>query len=367
MSEPRPSPRVTVSVFGLTDMGKVRTNNEDAFLISNLADAGPGGGPAGTAAPTEPGTFEAGEHAVLLAVSDGMGGADAGEVASALVIESLRRAMVEADGKLDWDEATKQAVERANHEVWSAARAPGRKGMGATVTAVCVQGDHAHIAEVGDSRAYLLRNGRIRQMTRDQSFVQYLVDAGALKPEEAANYPMKNVVLQAMGQKPDVQVALGRLELRRADKLLLCSDGLSGKMKSEEMLAEVQQATSLEAACRALVDLANERGGEDNITVILARVDGEGLSIPRDQETLTQTFQVLAEYKAAGTALADEDQEDEGERPVPPKRPASAPAKRPAAAAPPAKRAAGVDLKLIVVAVVFGIAVGGLVLWLQRL
>jgi PPM family protein phosphatase len=360
MSDPEPNPRVTVSVFGLTDMGKVRTNNEDAFLISNLADA------AGAAAPTEPVTFEAGEHAALLAVSDGMGGADAGEVASALVIESLRRAMVEADGKLDWDEATKQAVERANHEVWSAARAPGRRGMGATVTAVCVQGDHAHIAEVGDSRAYLLRNGRIRQMTRDQSFVQYLVDAGALKPEEAANYPMKNVVLQAMGQKPDVQVALGRLELRRGDKLLLCSDGLSGKLKSEEMLAEVQQSTSLEAACRAMVDLANERGGEDNITVILARVDGEGLSIPRDQETLTQTFQVIAEYKAAGTGLEEPHDEDEDERLAHPKLPGTASAKR-QAAAPPAKRAAGVDLRLIIVAVVFGIAVGGLVLWLQRL
>jgi PPM family protein phosphatase len=355
MSDPEPSPRVTVSVFGLTDMGKVRTNNEDAFLISNLADA------AGAAAPTEPVTFEAAEHAALLAVSDGMGGADAGEVASALVIESLRRAMIEADGKLDWDEATKHAVERANHEVWSAARAPGRRGMGATVTAVCVQGDHAHIAEVGDSRAYLLRNGRIRQMTRDQSFVQYLVDAGALKPEEAANYPMKNVVLQAMGQKPDVQVALGRLELRRGDKLLLCSDGLSGKLKSEEMLAEVQQTSSLEAACRALVNLANERGGEDNITVILARVDGEGLSIPRDQETLTQTFQVIAEYKAAGTALADEDRrdEEEDERLAHPKLPVPA--------GPPVKRAARVDVKLIVIAVVFGIAVGGLVLWLQRL
>jgi PPM family protein phosphatase len=267
MSEPRSSQRITVSVFGLTDMGKVRANNEDAFLVSTLADA------AAAASPRELSTFEAGDHAVLLAVSDGMGGADAGEVASALVIESLRRAMADAEGKLDWDEATKQAVESANREVWSAARVPGRQGMGATVTAVCAPGDHAHIAEVGDSRAYLLRNARIRQVTRDQSFVQYLVDAGALKPEEAANYPMKNVVLQAMGQKPDVQVALGRLELRRGDKLLLCSDGLSGKVKSEEMLARVQQEPSLEAACRALVDLANERGGEDNITAVLIKIE----------------------------------------------------------------------------------------------
>src|SRR5262245_36189136 len=133
MSEPREARRVNVSVFGLTDMGKVRTNNEDAFLIADLAEA-----PRSLAAPPDLSTFDAGEHAVLLAVSDGMGGADAGEVASALVVESLRRTMSEPGGKIDWNEATRQAVERANREVWSAARAPGRKGMGATVTAVCV-------------------------------------------------------------------------------------------------------------------------------------------------------------------------------------------------------------------------------------
>jgi serine/threonine protein phosphatase PrpC len=369
MSETRPSPRITVSACGLTDMGKVRTNNEDAFLIANLADAG-----AGAPVPKQLATFEAGEHAVLLAVSDGMGGADAGEVASALVVESLRQAMTEAGGKGDWDAATKQAVERANREVWSAAKAPGRRGMGATVTAVCLQGDHAHIAEVGDSRAYLLRNARIRQVTRDQSFVQYLVDAGALKPEEAASYPMKNVVLQAMGQSADVQVALGRLELRRGDKLLLCSDGLSGKLKADEMLAKVQQAPSLEAACKALIDLANERGGDDNITVVLARVDGDGLRVPHDQETLTQTFQVLAEYKAAsaGLGLDNDDPPDDDYAPAPKKASAPAPAAetKPAPAPRPiAKPAAprGIDLKLVVTAVIVGVALGALVVILQRL
>ncbi len=382
MSEPRA--KVTVTVCGLTDMGRVRTNNEDAFLIAELAGAAAAPAPAGVQ------TFDATEHAALLAVSDGMGGADAGEVASALVVESLRRAMTEAGGDLDWDEATRQAVEKANREVWSAARAPGRKGMGATVTAVCLQGDHAHIAEVGDSRAYLLRNARIRQVTRDQSFVQYLVDAGALKPEDAANYPMKNVVLQAMGQSPDVQVALGRLELRRGDKLLLCSDGLSGKLSSEEMLARVQQASSLEAACHALIALANDRGGEDNITVVLARVDGEGLKIPQDQESLTQTFQVLAEYKAAAASLGldhdDKDEEDDARGAQPSRERSDAPSSPSAAApspaadpparppaprpSPPAARPAprkGIDLKLIASAVALGIALGLAAVLLQRL
>ncbi len=370
-----------MSVFGLSDMGKVRTNNEDAFLVSNLHDA------AGAAPPTVLSSFDAADHAVLLAVSDGMGGADAGEVASALVVESLRQAMIEAEGKLDWDAATKQAVERANREVWTAARAPGRRGMGATVTAVCVKGDHAHIAEVGDSRAYLLRGGRVRQVTRDQSFVQYLVDAGALKPEEAESYPMKNVVLQAMGQHPDVQVALGRLELRRGDKLLLCSDGLSGKVNADEMLAKVQQSPSLEAACRALVDLANERGGEDNITVVVARIDGEGVRVPQDQESLTQTFQVLAEYKAAGVSLTAEDDDDplDDDDPSPAAPATHATRSQPrghdggaphapgaSSAAPPLAAASGsgpkgVDLPLVLGAVLAGAVVFAIVLLLQRL
>jgi serine/threonine protein phosphatase PrpC len=312
MSETSDRPaRVTVSAFGLSHPGRVRKNNEDAFLIATLADASQGSAPSGVV------TFEAGESAVVLAVSDGMGGADAGEVASALVVQSLRDAMMSAHG--DWDEATRQAVERANHEVWSAAKEPGKKGMGATVTAVCVHGTLAHIAEVGDSRAYLLRNGRIRQVTRDQSFVQFLVDSGALKPEEAAKYPMKNVVLQAMGQKADVQVALGRLELRRGDRLLLCSDGLSGMVTAEEMRDAIDRARTTDAACNALIDLANERGGEDNITVIIAEVAGDGLQLPREAETLTQTFQVLAEYKAAvATELHDDESDDDEDEPVAP-------------------------------------------------
>lgn len=304
---------VTVTAFGLTDPGRVRKNNEDTFLIAQLANAADG------TAPTEVLTFDAYEDAVVLAVSDGMGGAEAGEVASALVVQSLREAMMNAKG--DWDEATKKAVEKANRAVWDASKEPGKKGMGATVTAVCVHKDQAHIAEVGDSRAYLVRNGRIRQVTRDQSFVQFLVDSGALKPEEAEKYPMKNVVLQAMGQKEDVQVALGRLELRRGDRLMLCSDGLSGMVKAPQMREAIERHRTLDAACHELIALANENGGEDNITVVIAEVGGEGLALPREAETLTQTFQVLAEYKAAADSneLHDDetaDGDDSGAQPA---------------------------------------------------
>jgi serine/threonine protein phosphatase PrpC len=345
------TPRVFVKAFGLSDPGRVRKNNEDAFLVTALADAGDG------AAPTEVVTLDASEQPVLLAVSDGMGGADAGEVASALVVESLRRAMQEAKG--DWDEMTKKAVERANREVWDAARAPGRKGMGATVTAVCFRGTHAYIAEVGDSRAYLIRDGRVRQVTRDQSFVQYLLDAGALKPEEAEKYPMKNVVLQAMGQSPDVQVALGRLELRRGDRLLLCSDGLSNMVKAPEMREILDSETTLDAGCKKLIEKANERGGEDNITVVVAAVEGEGLAAPRAQESLTQTFQVLAEYKAAGLGLEDPDAKEPEDERVP--QPLTRHPSRAPAPGPVVPKRKDLSLPMILLAVVTGI-VGGLIL-----
>ena len=372
------SPRVTVTVFGLTDMGKVRTNNEDAFLVSDLADAG---GAKRSRRPPALHTFEATEHAVLLAVSDGMGGADAGEVASALVVESLRRAMSEAEGKLDWNEATKQAVERANREVWSAARAPGRKGMGATVTAVCLQGDHAHIAEVGDSRAYLLRDARIRQVTRDQSFVQYLVDAGALKPEEAANYPMKNVVLQAMGQSPTCRWRSAGSSCAAATSSCSAPTASRARSTREEMLARVQQASSLEAACRALVDLANERGGDDNITVILARVDGDGAEHPAGSGVAHADLpgpRRVQGRRAAGLGHDDERRRGRGGRRrdgprSPPRRPRQR-CSRPRRAPPRARRLrrlrprAGIDLQahrqppwLV------GLVVGALVLLLQRL
>jgi len=344
---------VTVTAFGLTDPGRVRKNNEDAFLIAHLADA------AGGKAPTEVATFEADEHAVILAVSDGMGGADAGEVASALVVQSLREAMMSAAG--NWDAATKTAVEKANRAVWDAAKEPGKRGMGATVTAVCVHQNQAHIAEVGDSRAYLVRNGKIRQVTRDQSFVQFLVDSGALKPEEAEKYPMKNVVLQAMGQNPDIQVALGKLELRRGDRLLLCSDGLSGMMKAEEMRDALERARSIDDACRALIDLANERGGEDNVTVVVAQLTGDGLALPREAETLTQTFQVLAEYKAAA-AKADQhedEDEDEGEQEL-----VAAPLSTPPKAAPPAPPPSPVPT--IALAVAFGLLVAAIFFLFSR-
>ncbi len=284
---------VKLTVVGRTDVGKVRTNNEDTFVVADLARS--------TKVDTLSGekSLDVPTEGMLLAVSDGMGGEQAGEVASALVVESLRRELIEKKGTAGSDAIAKMidaAVEGANKEVFDASKEPGKKGMGATLTAVFVLKDTAFIAEVGDSRAYLIRGHRIRQMTRDQSFVQLLVDAGAISPDEAKDYPHKNVILQAMGQKPDVKAAIGKLALRRFDKLLLCSDGLSNKVQDTEMREIVEATSSLDDACKKLITLANERGGEDNVTIIIAELSGDDLPPHKGDETVTQTYEIVRDF-----------------------------------------------------------------------
>jgi serine/threonine protein phosphatase PrpC len=270
-------------VTGRTDVGRRRGNNEDAWDVSDLVHTE--NPPDGALC-----TFDVSESGVLLAVSDGMGGARAGEVASGLVLDSVERELGHTAGVEARLAALRKAVERANLAVFEAAKSAERRGMGATLTALFIDGAVAHIAEVGDSRAYLIRTGRIRQITKDQSYVQVLIDSGVLTPEEAKHSPMRNVILQAMGQKATVDVALGRLELRRGDLLLLCSDGLHGKLADDELLALALQPASLAERTQRMINLANERGGEDNITVILAELDGEGLPLPGRRESVTQTL-----------------------------------------------------------------------------
>jgi len=272
---------VGIKVFGRTDVGKVRKSNEDAFVIADLM------APQAIHAMARPVALEIGDRGVLLAVSDGMGGAQAGDVASALALHSLRRGM--SAGHASGVEAALQAsVEKANHRVWDAAAASSeRKGMGATLTAVLIHDNRAYIAEVGDSRAYVLRGDRFVQLTHDQSYLQFLLDAGALTREQAETFQYKNVILQAIGSKPSVVVALNRFALRRGDRILLCSDGLSGKIRDDEMKSIASSISTLDAACAELIDLANTRGGEDNITVVLADVEGEGVPALAEQEKVS--------------------------------------------------------------------------------
>jgi serine/threonine protein phosphatase PrpC len=281
---------VNLTAYGRTDIGLVRPANEDAFVVADLT----GGS---VLQQQRISRFEVGRRGVLLAVSDGLGGHQAGEVASALVVESLRRSMArhERSSPDQCDALLEQATKRANRDVWEAARCPGRERMGATLTAVFIHGATAHIAEVGDSRAYLLRAGAIEQVTRDQSFVQLLVDKGALSRDEAGRSGFGNVILQALGLAPDVTVALGRLDLRQRDCFVLCSDGLSNKVRPEELRALVLGARRLDAACWNMIELAKKRGGEDNITAIVAGVSGDLPPLVAG-ESIADTLQVLKEF-----------------------------------------------------------------------
>jgi serine/threonine protein phosphatase PrpC len=183
------------------------------------------------------------------------------------------------------------AVQGAHRRVFEAGQKEGIR-MGATLTAVYIHGAQAFVAEVGDSRAYLIRSGRIVRLTHDQSMVQSLIDAGVVAADNPSQ-PFRNVILQAMGHQENVQVALGRLELRLRDCLVLCSDGLTIHVSDEEIRSVVLGASSLDAACIELVALANTRGGKDNVTVIAAGVGGE-LQLP--VEPIESTQQVLSTF-----------------------------------------------------------------------
>jgi PPM family protein phosphatase len=284
----QPDIRAMIYAVGQTNTGRVRPTNEDAFVIADLSVAP-------TAEPSGP-RIEVGNRGVLLAVSDGMGGAEAGEVASALVIESIREHLDDSCPASDMLESVKCAVEMANRDVVDAAREIGRAGMGATLVAVVVHRALAHIASVGDSRVYLIREDQIRQLTRDQSYVEVLIEAGLITREAAENSPYRHVILQALGQRPEVTAALLRLSMRRGDVFLLCSDGLSTMITDDEMQQIVAEGPDHETACTRLVDLANERGGVDNITVIVAEVAGMGLDKPAATETVTATLVSVQEF-----------------------------------------------------------------------
>jgi serine/threonine protein phosphatase PrpC len=281
--------RTHLTLCARTDVGLVRKRNEDAFVVADLTG--------GSLLQESRGArFEVGDRGVLLAVSDGMGGHAAGDVASALVVESLVRTMGRARGVYDADALLDAATVRANRAVWEAGHHPGRENMGATLTALFVHGRAAHLAEVGDSRAYLIRGGEIAQVTHDQSYVQLLVDSGTISPEEAKRSDVRNVILQAMGTMPDVTVALGRVDLRDRDCFVLCSDGLSNLVPPSDIRDTVLGSRDAYGACRSLVELAKRRGGEDNITVIVAGVGGD---LPKQApgERISQAVSILREFE----------------------------------------------------------------------
>jgi PPM family protein phosphatase len=284
---------VKVTVFGKTDLGRTRDHNEDTFLVADLSSGN-------SSLLPEVREHEIGPRGSLFMVADGMGGAAAGELASEMATDLIYRHLSTAWA--DDEDASperfafrmKEAVELANQQIYGYAREhPEVRGMGTTVTAAGVFGEQLYLTQIGDSRGYLVRNGSAIQLTRDQSLMQRLVDAGELTQEEAEQSERRNIILQALGPDPRVKVDLSHQVLRRGDTLLICSDGLSGLVKREEFADMVATHADLPSLCTSLIDLANERGGPDNITVVAARFDGEGLPEPDGAEDVGyQVYQV---------------------------------------------------------------------------
>jgi protein phosphatase len=272
----------------------------------------------------------------LFMVADGMGGAAAGEYASAAAVEVVLRYLRDHWSGRDrptpetFVVAMYRATIRANDELHSIQRERrDLEGMGTSATIAGLLGDTLYLAQVGDSRAYLVRDGKAVQITRDQSLMQRLIDAGEISEEAAAQSDRRNIILQALGPEAHVKIDLTYQRLRRGDVLVVCSDGLSGQVKTDEIARVVGDGSNLERACEELVDAANSAGGPDNITVVLTRFDGDGLAAASDDDEagyheFSLPSAITLDVEAAGppteappvnmTEIVDEERRRRGQR-----------------------------------------------------
>ena len=242
-----------ITSCGMTDVGLRRIHNEDNFLIN--------------------------DELQLFIVCDGMGGHVGGEMASAIAVHSLEEAFATISWEGDDDTRTlatehlRTAVRLSGRRIFESAQKERRyRGMGTTCLAVYVLDERAYIAHVGDSRGYLIRNNQIEQLTEDHSLVNERIRAGVMTPEEAKNHKLKNIITRSLGVGEDVDVDVQDIELMKGDIILLCSDGLSNLVEASDMGLIVLEHP-LQMASRKLIEMACEGGGDDNITVVLLRVD----------------------------------------------------------------------------------------------
>lgn len=254
--------------FGLTDVGRRRESNQDSLLVA--------------------------PERGLYAVADGMGGHAAGEVASHIAIEALSEVLQDnAFGQEEVDAGRaagrlQDAFIEGNQRICDSVVTRGEwRGMGTTIVALVTLKDRAVIGHVGDSRAYLLRNGTLRRLTNDHSWVSEQVRMGLMTDEEAHRHPMRNIVTRALGNRPALDVEINEADVLPSDVFLLCSDGLNSMLTDREIFETLQEHRSdPELACRRLVDAANKKGGEDNITVIVCSLLGEGDGDPDRAESV---------------------------------------------------------------------------------
>lgn len=240
-----------MNYYALTDVGKKRSLNEDSFIADGS----------------------------IFAVADGMGGHRAGEIASSIALDVLKSNLAK-QSKDPLDQKLVNAIKLANKEIYTKAiRDLDRRGMGTTLTAAVLHDDKLYVGHVGDSRLYLLRDGKLTQLTGDHSLVAQMVESGHLKPEEAEVHPQRSIITRAVGSEADVEVDVVITDILPDDRFLLCTDGLTSMLTDNEIAETLRDRDDLDAACRELVDWANDRGGNDNITAIIFKNKKEPTSL----------------------------------------------------------------------------------------
>jgi protein phosphatase len=283
--------------FERTDTGRQRRGNEDAFYA----------------------------RAPLFAVADGMGGAQAGEVASHLAVEVLEQGLPDSAGSVE--ERLRERVREANARIMESAQADdARAGMGTTLTVAYVGEDDLTVAHVGDSRLYRLRDGTFERLTDDHSLVEELVRQGKLTPEEADEHPQRSIITRALGAEEGVEADSRTWPGRHGDVYLICSDGLTSMIPEAHVAQVLAEAPSLASAGRMLIDAANDAGGRDNITVVLFRLEEVGAGAPAPQETAEHQAVARAAEPATAEAAAPASAPVARREPRAPRR--SAPARR---------------------------------------
>ena len=285
---------IGVLVSALTDVGTQRRHNEDSLLVADLdVDAWTGATPLPLRAfaDGEDLHLPVGQRGLLFLVADGMGGARAGDVASNLAAGGLHTRLSRTwtpsphPNDVGLARALTDAVTWVNSDIHTrATQEPTYEGMGSTLTAAVLLGARLFLAQVGDSRAYLIRNGNAARLTRDQSVVEHLIRSGRMTEEQAITSRVRNVLMQALGTAPAVEVDLSSQSIRANDRVVLCSDGLTRAVPDGELAEIVSDAAAPWDTCRRLVDLANARGGVDNVTVLVAHATGAGLVPPGADE-----------------------------------------------------------------------------------
>ena len=271
-----------ISVMAATDIGRVRDHNEDDYVALGGKESPPG-------------------VDALLVVADGMGGHAAGEVASKMTVDGIVQSLNDQGQEASKLEGNAfgvflgKVLENVNQEVWQAAQEDDKRGMGTTCTLVAIRGDQLFLAHIGDSRAYLLRDGELHQVSKDHSWVEDAVDQGVITREQARVHPNRNVITRAIGLDQQPQIDTSVMPLADGDLVLLCSDGLNSMIPDED-IHRILTGSSPEEVCQALTDAANDQGGHDNTTVVVATIGARrktpSVTMPSAAELDTQEMEI---------------------------------------------------------------------------